>query len=218
MKRAVLVAGPTGLVGSAVLEQLLLDDRFDRVIALTRRPLDRSSPKLEPWSSGQEGLLSALRAEHVDTVLCCLGTTIATAGSQAAFRHVDHELVIGLGRWAKANGVRVFCVVSAIGADASSRIFYNRVKGEMERDLNAIGLPLVHVFHPSILVGPRKEFRTGERIGIVLMQVLAPFMIGKLARYRPMRHDILARAMINAMEGTVGGTHAYREILRLAAS
>lgn len=217
MKRSALVAGPTGLVGRAVLEQLLLDERCDRVIALTRRPLDRSSHKLEQWSSGRGDLLSALRPERVDSVLCCLGTTIATAGSRAAFRHVDHELVIGLGRWAKANGVKVFCVVSAIGADASSKFFYNRVKGEMERDLKAIGLPVVHVFQPSILVGPRKEVRTGERLGIIVMELLAPLMVGNLARFRPMRHDILAQAMINAIENPVGGMHSYREIVRLAA-
>jgi len=217
MKRSVLVAGPTGLIGGTVLDQLLLDDRFERVIALTRRPLERSHPRLQHWVASGSDLLSALRADQVDIVHCCLGTTIRAAGSQAAFRHVDHDLVIGLGEWAKATGATVFCVVSAIGADASSGIFYNRVKGEMERDLKVLGLPALHIFQPSFLVGPREEVRVGERIGVVAMKLVAPLMIGSLARYRPMPHDILARAMINAAEISASGTHTYRDIVRLAA-
>ncbi|MEO8587990.1 MAG: NAD-dependent epimerase/dehydratase family protein [Flavobacteriales bacterium] len=216
MNRAALVAGPTGLIGSTVLHQLLSDDRFYRTVALSRHHLDLPGDKLEQWTSPD--LLSALRPEPVDAVFCCLGTTIRTAGSQAAFRRVDHDLVIGLGNWAKTNGVNTFCVVSAIGADAGSGIFYNRVKGEMERDLKAIGLPALHIFQPSILTGPRKEMRLGERIGIPVMQLLAPLMGGNWSRYRPMRHDTLAQAMINAATIPASGTHAYSDIMRMAGA
>lgn len=214
MKRTALVAGPTGLIGSTVLDQLLANEGYERVIALARKPLKQQNSKLVQWIADDP--LSALRPEQVDTLFCCLGTTIRTAGSQAAFAHVDHDLVIGLGRWAKENSVRTFCVVSAIGADASSRIFYNRVKGEMERDLKALDLPVLHIFQPSILTGPRKEVRVGERIGIGVMTLFAPLMLGSLDNYRPMPNDTLARAMINAVEIAASGTHTYRDIMRIA--
>lgn len=211
--RSVLVAGATGLVGKEVLAQAAADPRFLRVIALVRKP-PVPSPKVDLWVAGAGGLLSALRQEPVDAVICCLGTTIKNAGSQEAFKHVDHDLVIGLGRWAKAQGVPVLCVVSSIGADPDSRVFYSRVKGEMERALEELGLPTLHIFRPSILTGPRVERRVGERIGIALMRFLAPVLP---KRYRPMSHDVLAKALLNATGEREGGMHTYEAIERLAA-
>jgi uncharacterized protein YbjT (DUF2867 family) len=158
-------------------------------------------------------LLAALRPEPVDAVVCCLGTTIRNVGGdRSKFIHVDKDLVVGLARWARAQGVRCFAVVSAIGADAASRVFYNRVKGEMEQELKALGFPELHLFHPSILTGPRREKRTGERIGIVVAKALAPLLPDP---YKPMPHDVLGKALLNCI-GTPGGTHTYRSIRALA--
>jgi uncharacterized protein YbjT (DUF2867 family) len=214
--RTILVAGATGLIGSTVVEQL--GRRKDvRTVALVRRPLEGRGERLVQWLAPADDLLQGLKPEPVDAVICCLGTTIRTAGSRERFRHVDHELVVGLARWAKQQGVPVFCVVSAVGADAGSSIFYNRVKGEMERDLKAMGLPALHIFHPSILTGPRKEVRIGERVGIAITRLLAPLMVGGLAPYKPMPHDVLAKALIRAsgINGT-GGTYTYHRIVELA--
>jgi uncharacterized protein YbjT (DUF2867 family) len=209
---SILIAGATGLIGSTTLRVALEDARFTKVIVLARRPLGLSLPKLTEWT--HPDLLEGLRKERVDALVCCLGTTIRNVGGdQSKFIHVDKDLVVGLGRWAKAQGVPVMCVVSAIGADAGSRIFYNRVKGEMERELKAMALPALHLFHPSILTGPRKEKRFGERIGIVLGQLFAPLLP---ARYKPMPHDVLAKALLNATARSPGGTHTYRKILELA--
>ena len=208
-----LVAGVTGLIGEETLRVALADARISRVIALTRRPIDVRDPKLDEWR--HEDLLQALRTERVDAVVCCLGTTIRNVGGdRAKFIHVDKDLVVGLGRWAKAQGVPVFAVVSAFGADARSRVFYNRVKGEMEQEMTALVLPTLHVFHPSILTGPRKEVRIGERIGIVITKALAPLLPVK---YRPMPHDILAKALVNAVFMPTGGTHDTEGIRALAA-
>lgn len=117
MPTTLLIAGPTGLIGSTALELALNDARFDRVIALSRRAMAHAHPKLVNWAAAD--LLDALRNERVDAVLCCLGTTIGKeGGDKARFIHVDKDLVLGLGNWAKAQGVPVLCVVSAIGADA----------------------------------------------------------------------------------------------------
>ncbi|MBL0129536.1 MAG: NAD(P)H-binding protein [Flavobacteriales bacterium] len=210
--KTILLAGATGLIGNEVLEQLLIGDGSDRVITLSRRPIEKGSGSFEQWVAND--LLSALTQEPVDAVICCLGTTMRNVGGdKQRFIHVDKDLVLGLGRWAKAQGVRTFIVVSSMGADPGSRFFYNRVKGEMEEGLKAIGLPTLHIFQPSILTGPRKERRTGERIGIAVMNFLSPLLP---ARLRPMPHVALAKAIINALRSEGSGTYLGPEILALA--
>ena len=205
MSTTVLLAGATGLVGSAALDLLLNDARAGRVIALVRKPLPLQHPKLVQWTAPE--LLAGLREERVDGVVCALGTTIRNVGGdQAKFIHVDKDLVVGLAQWAKQHGAQRIAVVSAIGADAGSRIFYNRVKGEMERDVEALGLPATHILHPSILTGPRQEKRTGERIGIAVMKAIAPLLP---QRYRPMPHHVLARAAVNAAITGPMGVHRH---------
>lgn len=212
MSTSILLAGPTGLIGSTALNLALNDGRFSQVIALSRRPLAVQHPKLQQWVG--EDLLSALKPQRVDAVLCCLGTTIKNVGGdKQKFIHVDKDLVVGIARWAKAQGVPVFCVVSAIGADADSRVFYNRVKGEMEQTLKEMELPTLHIFQPSILTGPRQEQRAGERIGIALGKLFAPLMP---ARYKPMPHDVLAKALLSATALKQGGTYSYTAIVELS--
>ncbi len=211
--KTLLIAGSTGLIGDATLRMALDDPRIHRVIALTRRPLGLEHPELVQWQHSD--LLMALRSEPVDAVICCLGTTIRNVdGDESKFIHVDKDLVEGVAEWAKQQGVPVMCVVSAIGADAGSSVFYNRVKGEMEDALKALGIPTLHFFQPSILTGPRREVRIGERIGIVLGRLFGPLLP---ARYKPMPHDVLARALLNATQVTEGGTHTYNDIHTLAS-
>lgn len=214
MKR-IVVAGVTGLIGNEVLRVALETPEIEGIAAITRRQCGVGHPKLTEWIGSNGDLLAGLRPEPVDAVICCLGTTIRNVGGdKAKFIHVDKDLVVGLARWAKVQGVRSFAVVSAIGASAMSRVFYNRVKGEMEQELKDIGLPELHIFHPSILTGPRREKRMGERIGIAVMSAIAPLLPD---RYKPMPHDVLARALLNCI-GTPGGTHTYREIHALAGA
>jgi uncharacterized protein YbjT (DUF2867 family) len=215
MARTILLAGATGLIGSAALQAMIEDTRIGRVIALVRKPLATSHAKLEQWVATGD-LLTGLRDVPVDAVICCLGTTIRNVGGdKQKFIHVDKDLVVGLAHWAKAHGATHFAVISAIGADASSRVFYSRVKGEMERDVEATGLPALHIFHPSILTGTRQEKRAGERIGIVVMKAIAPLLPH---RYRPMPNDVLAQAAVNAaVDGATGvHRHTYDAIVKLA--
>ncbi len=215
MKQTLLIAGATGLVGSAVLTHALADERFARVITWGRRPVPGAPERVEHWGPTPAGLEAGLRDERVDAVVCCLGTTMRNVdGDKAAFLHVDQELVLALGRWASGKGTR-FSVVSAMGADAKSLFFYNRVKGAVEDALRAMEFDALHIFRPSILDGPRQEDRTGERIGLVVMRAMAPLLP---AAYRPMPHDTLARALLTTAAGTQQGTHVhtYRAILELA--
>lgn len=199
MRRArILIAGATGLTGEACVAAALGDERVGTVVRLLRRPAGPAHPGLEDRIAGDD-LLRALPDGPVDAVICCLGTTIRkVGGDRARFIHVDRDLVLGLARWAKARGVPTFCVVSAVGADAGSRIFYNRVKGSMEDALIDIGIERTVIMRPSVLTGPRKELRIGERIGMALMTLLSPLLVGAARAYRPMPADVLARALLNA--------------------
>lgn len=223
MPKTILLAGATGLVGSAVLPLLLEDARVGQVIALVRRPLPLTHPKLEQWAG--EDLLEALRPVPVDAVICCLGTTIKKAGSQAAFLAVDKGLPLGIARWARGQGVPTYVIISAVGADADSRIFYSRVKGEVEEELARMGAApaggfgSLAIFRPSVLAGPRPEKRFGEGVGVAVLQVLGPLLCGPLARFRVMPHTLLASALVEAALAPQPGVqhYAYREIRQLAA-
>ncbi|HSX70792.1 MAG TPA: oxidoreductase, partial [Pseudomonas sp.] len=125
---------------------------------------------------------------RIDAAFCCLGTTIKQAGSQEAFRAVDHDLVLAFARRARELGARHFLVVSAMGANAQSSVFYNRVKGEVEEALKAMDWPQLTIARPSLLLGPRREFRLGERLAAPLLRWIP-------GRYRGIEAAVLARAM-----------------------
>lgn len=152
-----------------------------------------------------------------DDVFCCLGTTIGKAGSQDAFRKVDHDYPLALARLCKAAGAQQFLLVSSLGANARSSVFYSRVKGETERDIAATGLPKIVFMRPSFLRGERQEYRTGERVGAFLGGIIAPLLVGPLRKYRPIHADDVAAAMLYAANHDVRpGPVESGEIERLA--
>ena len=189
------IAGATGLTGSALLTILLREPEFDRVVAFVRRPLAIVDPKLTEAAADFAHLREG-NPGFVDAAFCCLGTTIKIAGSEAAFRQVDHDYVVAFAAAAKAHGATYFGVISSVGANAGSRAFYSRVKGETERDLQQMGFPSLAIYRPSILVGSRQEARSAERIGIIVMQAASPLMLGALKKYRPIRVTTVASAVL----------------------
>jgi uncharacterized protein YbjT (DUF2867 family) len=217
--RTALLVGATGLVGGHCLRLLLEERAYARVHVLVRRPLKQSHPRLVEHVVDFDRLDREADAIRGDDVFCCLGTTIATAGSQEAFRRVDHDYPVQVARLARKNGARHFLVVTALGASASSRVFYNRVKGETEEDLRAIGYPGLVILRPSLLQGDRAERRPGEEWAKRLMPVLRPVFIGPLRRYRPIAGEVVARAMIRAAERDPRGVQVLESdaIARLGA-
>jgi uncharacterized protein YbjT (DUF2867 family) len=192
--RSTLVLGATGLIGSFLLERLLGSPVYGQVSLWLRRPLAKRHSKLQVENVDFEKLEQG-RVEAAD-VYCCLGTTIKRAGSEEAFRRVDFDYPVALARAAARDGAKRLLVVSALGADAKSRIFYNRVKGEMEDAVRAAGVPRTYFFRPSLLSGPRAEPRMGERVGLVIGAALGPL----LGKYRPIHADLVAAAMLRAAE------------------
>jgi uncharacterized protein YbjT (DUF2867 family) len=164
----VLLAGATGLVGGECLAQLRGDARVAQVVSLQRRAGAASDDARVRIVETDFGELDRLPAEvfAAGAALCALGTTIRIAGSQPAFRRVDHDYVLAFARRARAAGVARFGLVSAIGADPDSRVFYNRVKGDTEADVAALGFDTCVFVRPSLLLGEREEFRLGERLAM----------------------------------------------------
>ena len=208
-KRNALIAGATGLVGKSLLQQLLADDLYEKILVITRKPIDIIHPKLIQQQVDFDTIEALKLSLPVDDVFCALGTTIKTAGSQDAFYKVDFRYVVNFGKWSAANGVKRFLVVSAMGANAKSGIFYNRVKGEMEAAISRLNIGQVQVFRPSLLMGNRTEKRGGEKIAQVVMGNLGFLFNGPLLKYKGIHADIVAKAMIYAASQKVEGFTIY---------
>src|SRR4051812_1542384 len=187
--RTAILVGATGLVGGALLEMLIADISFKRIITFSRRPLSIQHPKVEVVETDFIDFYSLEKYfKEADAVFCCIGTTIKQAGSKEQFRKVDYEIPVHLADHAYKNNVRTFIIVSSLGADAKSKNFYLKTKGEMERDLASFKFIKIAFVRPSFLVGPRKEFRLMEKVMQVLMIFITPFLQGPLKKYRPIQN------------------------------
>jgi uncharacterized protein YbjT (DUF2867 family) len=195
-----IVAGATGLVGQALVRVLAAESRWREVRALVRRPLPQelSAPTVIPVQVDYARLEPPPPWAAADHVFCALGTTMRQAGSAAAFRRVDFEYPVALARAALARGARHFLLVSALGATPGSRIFYNRVKGEVEAAIAALGFRSVTVARPSLLLGQRPEPRLGEQVGKLLGVITPP-------RWRPVPAARVARALVEAAKRDLPG-------------
>lgn len=182
----ILLAGATGLTGEHLLDRLLSEPTISRVLAPSRRPLAEHAHLANPVGELPD-LLAQLQG-WADVAFCCLGSTIKQAGSQEAFRAVDHDLVLAFAARARELGARHLLVISALGADAKSSVFYNRVKGEMEQALMAQDWPQLTIARPSLLLGARNELRLGEQLAGLVMRWLP-------GKYRGIPAAVLARAL-----------------------
>lgn len=181
-----LIFGASGLTGEHLLDRVLSEPTVQRVLAPTRQPLS-AHPHLENPCGNLLQVLPWLQGP-VDAAFCCLGTTLRQAGSESAFRAIDHDLVLACARRARELGARHLLVVSALGADPQSRAFYNRIKGEMEEALKAQDWPQLTIARPSLLLGPRREQR-------LLEQVFSPMARLLLGKWRAISVCALARAL-----------------------
>lgn len=219
-ERTALIAGATGLIGGHLLTRLIASPAYGRVIAATRKRLGVEHPKLHQIVTDFDELEAAVASSNanVDDAFCALGTTIKAAGSQERFRKVDFDYVVAFARAAKLAGAKRFSLVSAIGADAGSTIFYSRVKGETEDAVSALGFQAVDIFRPGMLIGARTERRPVEVFVGALTPLINPLMVGGAAVYRSIAAETVAEAMIAAALRGGDGRRVltYREMVGLA--
>ncbi|MBL8236141.1 MAG: NAD(P)H-binding protein [Bryobacterales bacterium] len=216
--RAAAIAGATGLTGQHLLNRLLDDHSFDPVLSVLRKPMHRSHPRLQERVVDFQSL-SASKPLPIDIAFCCLGTTIRKAGSQEAFRAIDHGYVLAFANWAKQNGARHFLFVSSVSAHLHSSNFYLRVKAETERDLETLGFDWLDIFQPSFLLGQRAESRPAERFGQIVIESIHILLAGPLERYRGIAAAHVAAAML-ARANNPGAPgvrrHEWRSITSIA--
>lgn len=211
MSRRALLLGATGLVGGHCLRLLLDCDAYQEVRVLTRRSLGINHPKLiekvvEPAQFEKEAEFF-----QVDDVFCALGTTLKQAGSKEAFREVDLGLITAVGRVARDAGVQRFMMVSAVNANAHSPFFYARTKGQAERELKALKLPLLALFQPSLLLGERERPRPVEAFGIRFSKIIDPITRWTDAHWLPVSGERVAEALVGmALEGPATGVYRVR--------
>lgn len=216
MKTA-LVAGATGLIGKHLVQILSQDEycknEYETIIVLARRTTawpgssSRIRSMVVDFSHMEQVLASArINPEHI---YCALGTTQKKAGTKEAFYQVDHDYPVRLAEWARRSGAQKMAVVSSVGAGSNSMSYYLRVKGDMERDIQKIGFPALHIVRPSLLLGKRDEFRFGEEIGKKAGALFAPLMAGPLKDYKPVQGRDVARFLVNKMLGQETGIHVW---------
>ena len=201
--RTLLLVGSTGLVGQSVLQQALDHPAVGQVVAPTRRPLPAHPRLLNPVVDF-EALPDDAPWWAADAVICTLGTTIKKAGSQAAFYRVDHDHPLRVAELARRHGARAFALNSALGADASSRVFYSRTKGALERDLQSLGFPSLTLVRPGLIGGERAESRPAERLGVLVSEWLRPVLP---ARYRVVPAQRIAFHLLQAALAELPGLH-----------
>ncbi|MDZ4359886.1 MAG: NAD-dependent dehydratase, partial [Variovorax sp.] len=195
--------GATGLVGGHVLQQALADPAVAQVIAPTRKSLVPHAKLLNPLVDF-ECLPEDADWWRVDAVVCTLGTTIRVAGSQAAFYKVDHDHPLEVAYLARRHGARAFALNSALGADVASRVFYSRTKGEIERDLQAVGYPSLTLVRPGLIGGQRQEARPAEQWAVRVSKLLQPLLP---RRYRVVPADRIAHHLLQAALAATPGVH-----------
>lgn len=203
-KRTALVVGATGLVGLLTVDELLASEKYSKVKVLVRKPFPKQHAKLEAilfdFDQPDAALIQA------DDVYCCLGTTMKKAGSKAAFYQVDYTYPHEIAQMSLTNGAKRFAIVTAMGADKNSSIYYNRVKGEIETSLRDLGFETLLIFRPSLLLGNRPEKRMGEQIGEAVMKFFSPLIPQK---YRAIEASKIARAMVLITSSGVKGNVVY---------
>jgi uncharacterized protein YbjT (DUF2867 family) len=208
--RVALVAGSSGMVGGQLLPLLLQAPQYTRVHALSRRPLPFDHPRMANRVVRFEASLQAqLKGLQCQDAFCCLGTTIRDAGSQAAFRAVDHDLVLEFSQLALSCGAERLVVVSAVGANPGSKNFYLRVKGETEKALEGLRFRALDIMQPSLLLGSRRELRPLELAAQVGMWLMNPLLLGSWSRYRAIGAATVAAAMCGAAASGRRGVYRY---------
>lgn len=196
-QKTAIILGGTGLTGSLLLNSLVADDRYGSIKLFSRKASGNTSPKIIEFV-GDVLQLELFKDEFTaDEVFCCVGTTSSKTKDRTVYRAIDFGIPFAASKLAKENSIPTFLVMSSMGANARSKIFYSRTKGEMEQAVLDQKIPKTYILRPSLIVGERNEKRFGESLGAVLLKLANVFLVGKFKKYRAIKADCIAAAMIH---------------------
>lgn len=197
MKKTAIILGASGLTGNLLLEQLIADERYESVKIFTRKGIGQTHPKVTEYIGNLLQMHEFKKKFVADEVYCCIGTTLKQTPDKAKYHEIDFGIPVAAAKLCHENDIDTFLVISAMGANAKSNIFYNRTKGEMEQAVLAEKIPYTYILRPSFIGGDRNQSRPGEKIGISIVKMIHPLMVGSLKKYRLIGAEKIAHAMVN---------------------
>ncbi len=216
MKTA-LILGSSGLTGSFILEKLIIDTDFDKIILLNRKQSGLVNPKIEEIITDFKEEINFESIAKIDSIFSCLGTTRKKTPDLSQYREIEIEIPYKIAKIALKKGLQSLHFISSVGASSKSSNFYLKIKGESEEKLASLNIPHLHIYRPSLLIGHRKENRLTERIFMFIMPIFNPFMIGNASKYKTMQIENLSKSMIQIDKITtkIGAEiHEYESIMK----
>ncbi|MBE0651704.1 MAG: NAD(P)H-binding protein [Bacteroidales bacterium] len=196
MGKTAIILGASGLTGNLLLLKLIEDDRYDSVKIFTRKSLGINNPKVSEFVGDLLKLETFHQDFKADEVYCCIGTTAKQTPDRSAYHRIDYGIPVSATKLCKTNNIQTLLVISSMGANSNSKIFYSRTKGEMEHAVLKENVPNTYILRPSFIGGKRKTKRFGEGAGIVFAKLIQPLMVGGLKKYRMIDAEKIAQAMI----------------------
>lgn len=196
MGKTAIILGATGLTGGLLLGELLEDNRYDRIKIFSRKIIGLNHPKIKEYLGDVLDLNTFENSFKADEVFCCIGTTSKKTPDKNLYKKIDIGIPIAAAKLCKTNRIDTFIVMSSLGADVKSKVFYNRTKGEMEEGVLKEGILNTYILRPSIILGNRNESRLVEDIGKIMMQTFQFFLFGKFKKYRAIESKNIAKAMV----------------------
>ncbi|MBX9808569.1 MAG: NAD(P)H-binding protein [Flavobacteriaceae bacterium] len=202
MEKSAIILGATGLTGGILLQKLMEDERYDTIKLFSRSKIENLPNKVIQFIGNVLELENFKKDFIADEVFCCIGTTAKKTPDKILYKKIDYGIPVTAAKLSKENEIPTFIVVSAIGANANSTIFYNKIKGEMEQAVLSEKIEKTHILQPSIIGGNRQEQRIGEKIGLIVFKLFQPLFLGKLNKYRITEAKHIAQSMINLANST----------------
>ncbi|APQ19032.1 NAD(P)H-binding protein [Maribacter hydrothermalis] len=197
MKKTAIILGATGLTGGLLLDKLIRDNRYQTIKLFSRSRIEGLPNKVQQYIGNLLELGQFKKEFTADEVYCCIGTTAKKTPNKKLYRAIDYGIPVAAAKLSKENGISTYIVVSAMGANKKSKVFYNRTKGEMEQDVIEKGITNTSILRPSLIGGERNERRLLEKIGLLVFKIIQPLFIGPLKKYKIINAESIAQAMLN---------------------
>ena len=218
--KTVILLGSSGLTGNNLLQKLILDPSYSKVILINRSPLNIKNEKVIEILTDFKSEITLDSINKIDSIFSCLGTTRKKTPDLDTYRSIEIEIPCEIAKIALKKGLQNFHFISSVGADSNSSNFYLKIKGEAETSLKALNIPCLHLYRPSLLIGQRKENRIAEKIFMAIMPVFNPLLFGQAVKYRSMLIENLTKSMIAFDQNTAAESteiHEYRGIMQSIA-
>jgi uncharacterized protein YbjT (DUF2867 family) len=197
MKKTAIILGATGLTGSILLKKLMNDQRYETIKLFSRKKIEGLPKKVAQYIGNVLTLQNFKEEFKADEVFCCIGTTAKKTPNKETYKKIDFGIPVTAAKLSKENNINTFLVISALGANEKSAVFYNKTKGQMQQEVLKQNIPNTFILQPSIIDGNRNETRIGEKIGLIIFKLIQPLFIGPLKKYKVIKAEEIAQAMLN---------------------